>query len=67
MITESQNHFQRSERQERVKRCIEVSPSAPQTLKSAKDGMTRRSLNFASGAENEDLSSTEQEVRKIKL
>ena len=24
MITESQSHFQRSERQERVKRCIEV-------------------------------------------
>ena len=27
MIMESQSHLQRSERQERVKRCIEVSPS----------------------------------------
>ena len=53
MITESQSHFQRSERQERVKRCIEVSPSASRTQKSAKDGTTRRGLNFAGGAENQ--------------
>ena len=67
MITESQSHFQRSERQERVKRCIEVSPSAPRTLKSAKDGTTGRGLNFAGGAENQGfISSTNQEVRKIK-
>ena len=67
MITESQSHFQRNERQERVKRCIEVSPSAPRTLKSAKDGTTRRGLNFAGGAENEGfISSTNQEVKKIK-
>ena len=69
MITENQNHLQRSERQERVKRCIEVSPSAPRTLKSVKDGTTRRGLNFAVGAENQDLSlsSTKQEVRKRKI
>ena len=67
MITESQSHFQRSERQERVKRCIEVSPSAPRTQKSAKDGTTRRGLNFAGGAENQGfISSTNQEVRQIK-
>ena len=28
-----------------------MSPSAPRTLKSAKDGTTRRGLNFAGGAE----------------
>lgn len=67
MITESQSHFQRSERQERVKKCTEVSPSAPRTLKSAKDGTTRRGLNFADSAENRGFtSSTNQEVRKIK-
>ena len=67
MITESQSHFQRSERQERVKRCIEVSPSAPRTQKSTKDGTTRRGLNFAGGAENQGfISSTSQEVRQIK-
>ena len=33
----SQSHLQRSERQERVKRYIKVSPSAPRTLMSAKD------------------------------
>ena len=66
MITESQSHFQRSEREERVKRCIEVSPSAPRTLKSAKDGTTRRGLNFAGGAENQGfISSTNLEVRKV--
>ena len=52
MITKSQSHFQRNERQERVKRCIEVSPSAPQTLKSVKDGTTHCGLTFAAGAEN---------------
>ena len=64
----SQRPLQRSERQERVKRCIEVSPLAPRTLMSAKDGATRRGLNFAVGAENQDLilSSTKQEVRKRK-
>ena len=51
MITGSQSHFQRSERQERVKRCFEVSPSALRTLKSAKDATTHRGLNFAGGAE----------------
>jgi len=56
MITESQSHLQRSERHERVKRCIEVSPLTPRTLKSAKDGTTRRGLNFAVDAENQDLS-----------
>ena len=55
-IKGSQSHLQRSERQELVKRCIEVLPLAPQTLKSTKDGMTRRGLNFAVGAENQDLS-----------
>ena len=66
MITESQSHFQRRERQEIVKRCIEVSPSAPQTLKSVKDGTTRRGLNFAGGSENQGfISSTNQDVRKI--
>ena len=40
MIMESQSHFLRIERQERVKRCIEVSPLVPQTLKSGKVGMT---------------------------
>ena len=67
MITESQSHFQRSERQERVKRCIEVSPSALRTQKSAKDVTTRRGLNFAGDAENQGfISSTKQEVRQIK-
>ena len=66
MITESQSHFQRSERQERV-RCIEVSPSAPRTLKSAKAGTARRGLSFASGAESQGfITSTNQEARKIK-
>ena len=51
MITESQSHFQRSERQERVKRCIEVLPLAPRTLKSTKDGTDHRGLNFAGGSE----------------
>ena len=51
MITESQSHFQRSERQEGVKRCIEVSPLTPLTLKSTKDGTTHRGLNFAGGSE----------------
>ena len=51
MITESQTHFQRSERQEGVKRCIEVSPLTSRTLKSMKDGTTHRRLNFAGGSE----------------
>lgn len=67
MITERQSHFQRSERQERVRRCIEVSPSASRTLKSVKDETARRGLNFASGAENQGfITSTNLEVRKIK-
>ena len=67
MIAESQSHFQRNERRERVKRCIEVSPSAPRTLKGAKDGTTRLGLNFAAGAENQGfISSSNQEVKKIK-
>ena len=67
MITESQSHPQRSERHGRVKRCIEVSPLVPRTVKSAKDGTTRRSLKFAGGVENQGfISSTNQEVRKIK-
>ena len=67
MITESQNYFERSER---VKRCIDVSPSAPRTLKSAKDQKTsRRGLSFAVVADEEPLSEqtlTENEVRKGK-
>ena len=67
MITESQSHFQRSKRQKGVKKCTEVSPSAPRTLKSTKDGTTCRGLNFADSAENRGfMSSTNQEVRKIK-
>ena len=65
MILKSQSRFQRSDR---VKRCIEASPSAPRTLKSAKDDTTtrrRRGLNFA--VDNQDLSSTEKEVRKRKV
>ena len=51
MITESQSHFQRSERQEGVRRCIEVLPLTPLTLKSTKDGTTHRGLNFGGGSE----------------
>ena len=50
-----------------MKRCIEASPSAPRTLKSAKDDTTtprRRGLNFAVAADKQDLSSVEREVRK---
>ena len=70
MITESQSHFQRSDR---VKRCIEASPSAPRTLKSAKDDTSdtstrrRRGLNFAVAGDKQDLSLTEKEVRKRKI
>ena len=70
MITESQSHFQRSNR---VKRCIEASPSAPRTLKSAKDDTSntttrrRRGLNFAVAGDKKDLSLTEKEVRKRKI
>ena len=68
MIIKSQSRFQRSDT---VKRCIETSPSAPRTLKSAKDDSTtrrrrgRRGLNFA--IDNKDLPSTEKEVRKRKV
>ena len=70
MITESQSHFQRSDR---VKRCIEASPSAPRTLKSAKDDTSdtsthhRRGLNFAIAGDKKVLSLTEKEVRKRKI
>ena len=44
IISQSQRYFERSER---VKRCIDVSPSAPRTLKTAKDQETsRRGLSF---------------------
>ena len=65
MITESQSNFQRSDR---VKRCIEASPSGPRTLKSVKDDTTSRchcSLNFA--VDTQDLSSIEKEVGKRKI
>ena len=70
MITESQSHFQRSDR---VKRCIEASPSAPRTLKSAKDDTSdtstrrHRGLNFSVAGDKRDLSLTEKEVRKRKI
>ena len=70
MITESQSHFQRSDR---VKRCIEASPSAPRNLKSAKDDTSdtstrcRLGLNFAVAGDKKDLSLTEKEVRKRKI
>ena len=56
-----------------MKRCIEASPSVPQTLKSAKDDTsdtsTRRcrGLNFAVAGDKRDLSLTEKEVRKRKI
>ena len=56
-----------------MKRCIEASPSVPQTLKSAKDDTsdtsTRRccGLNFAVAGDKKDLSLTEKEVRKRKI
>ena len=70
MITESQSHFQRSDR---VKRCIEASLLAPRTLKSVKDDTSdtsahhRRGLNFAIAGDKKDLSLTEKEVRKRKI
>ena len=66
MITESQSHFQKNERQERVKRCIEVSPTARRILKSAKDGTTLRGLNFAGGAENQGVISSTNQGKKNK-
>ena len=64
IISESQRYFERSER---VKRCIDVSPSAPRTLKTAKDQKTsRRGLSFPAVAAEEQLSvqsCTEKEVR----
>ena len=63
-ISESQRYFERSDR---VKRCIDVSPSAPRTLKTAKDQKTsRRGLSFPAVAAEEQLSvesCTEKEVR----
>ena len=56
-----------------MKRCIEASPSAPRTLKSAKDDISdtsthhRRGLNFAIAGDKKDLSLTEKEVRKRKI
>ena len=64
IISESQRYFERSER---VKRCIDVLPSAPRTLKTAKDQKTsRRGLSFPAVAAEEQLSvqsCTEKEVR----
>ena len=64
IISESQRFFERSER---VKRCIDVSPSAPRTLKTAKDQKTSSSrTEFSCVAAEEQLfvqSCTEKEVR----
>ena len=68
MISQCQRSF---ENMERVKRCIEVSPSAPRTLKCSKEDRTsRRGLSFVCADEHTDQqqvqSSTEKEfeVRK---
>ena len=63
IISQSQLYFERSER---VKRCIDVSPSAPRTLKTAKDQKTsRRGLSFPTVADEEFSvqSCAEKEVR----
>ena len=64
IISESQRYSAGSER---VKRCIDVSPSAPRTLKTAKDQKTSRcGLSFPAVAAEEQLSvqsCTEKEVR----
>jgi len=63
IISKSQRYFERSER---VKRCIDVSPSVPQTLKTAKDQKTScRGLSFPAVAAEEQLSV--QSVQKRRL